>query len=119
MKVIIEYPVEHPIEVSVKVHEEHAFIAIKKYGDAYVKLKALGDISSNELINKNVSISKVIAIYMLPIDIILLKIYLGYQREKYFEEQLDITCTEAIDAMKKANLFDDLFVEFLKRYYLL
>ena len=37
MKVIIEYPVEHPIEVSVKIHEEHAFIAIKKYGDAYEK----------------------------------------------------------------------------------
>jgi len=87
-----EVPEEVPKEVSKEVYEKRAFIAIQKYGDAYVKLKALGDISShnywypsnvwiidsherNDLLNKNVSISKVIAIYMQPIDITLLKIY--------------------------------------------
>lgn len=61
--------------IIMKVILERTFIAIKKYGDAYVKLKALGYISSNnyrypsnvwiidshernELINKNVSIQK-------------------------------------------------------------
>ena len=56
---------------------------------------------------------------MLPIDIILLKIYFVYQRDKYYEEQVAITRKEALNAIKKAILFDDLFDTFLKRDYLL
>jgi hypothetical protein len=36
------------------------------------------------------------------------------ERSKYYQEQLVIARTEALNAMKKANLFDKLFVEFLK-----
>jgi hypothetical protein len=51
---------------------------------------------------------------MQPIDITLLKIYFVYQRDKYYEEQVAIARTEALYAIKKAILFDDLFDEFLK-----
>ena len=119
-------------------YEERAIIAIKKYGDAYEKVRAFGDIygeshrfpdymivkiinsdKCNELINKN--------------DIYedkgaqgdskeananrrysFIKNIFRDERSKYYQEQLEIARTEALNAMKKANLFDKLFVEFSK-----
>ena len=128
--VVPEVPVEVPVEVPEEVYEKCAFIAIKKYGDAYVKLKALGDISShnyrypsnvwiidsherNELINKNVIYKSYSNIYATHRYNFIKNIFRD-ERDKYYEEQVAIARTEALYAMKKANLFDDLFDEFLK-----
>lgn len=122
MKVIIEYPVEHPIEVSVKVYEEHAFIAIKKYGDAYKKLRERGfyslpnnpsnieEINSEERCNTMKIGDIANNVYHGRYHIFINKIFHD-ERCKYNEEQLEIARTEALKAMKKANLFDKLFVD--------
>ena len=119
-------PEKVPEEVSKEVYEKRAFIAIKKYGDAYVKLKALGDIFThnyrypsnvwiidsherNELINKNDIYKSYSNIYATHRHNFIKNIFRD-ERQKYYEEELAIARTEAIDAMKKANLFDDLFI---------
>jgi len=117
-------------------YEEHAIIAIKKYGDAYNNFKGCIDIYSwensnsgvieiidsekrNKLINKNDigydgdcrGDTKVA--YDNRRYRFIMNIFWG-EKKKYYEEQLVIVRTEALNAMKKANLFDDLFLTILK-----
>ena len=115
-------------------YEERAFIAIKKYGDVYKNINGtsyswqnnnidIEIISSDEkykLINKNdignddgdtrgnTKVAYDNRRYRFIMNIF------SDERSKYYQEQLVIARTEALNAMKKANLFDKLFVEFLK-----
>ena len=104
-------------------YEERAIIAIKKYGDAYEKVHNCGarwlynqqfemidSQEHNKLINKN-DISRCNDNSNSSDRYRFIQNLFREEYIKHCNELKTIARTEAINAMKKANLFDDLFVK--------
>ena len=104
-------------------YEERAIIAIKKYGDAYEKVHNCGarwlynqqfemidSQEHNKLINKN-DISRCSDNSNSSDRYRFIQNLFREEYIKHCNELKTIARTEAINAMKKANLFDDLFVK--------